>query len=506
MKKSLIFMTILALGSVWVLIRGTAFVSAEKEEVAITERVVSGDRSAAEDVIFSIGTCTSEGLIWDTDCRVGGESSTEFRYFGKQSGEEYRTYFEREIEWGEEEPLSHIYHDIDLELPVQSRVEGFGTTISMTSSLNAELAYYPKAWEALLQNATPGRTFAGEVSVADYYDIYPLELWLTYDFANTIFLKGDEKKMGQGYDVTDFLGIPVPEGQKMTAEITCGADGRIEKVAGSGTEGGVEIRSVQTSLEQGCYFSFHCESSGQPVPWESEAGNGIYFVPATKEGTEEGGKASLWYDRMVKICSLPEDCFVEKLLPDPAGERIGLLVLQDGKWRLDSLNPEDGSLVPGGEMSLAGGNGEPEIRRVGERWFIALPGEFSLLREGKEGAWEEEMGESLAAEGAQNLSGGGTGEAASETGEAKSGAGEVTSVAADPFYWDRDYALAYQDGRLALFLQESTASCGGDLFVFGASGTLYHGVYEHGGDTLNNGGFGNWIRPWARNAFRVAFE
>ncbi len=437
----------------------------QKGEISIAEEVLEGDRDAAKGFSFRIGSEANAHLIWDTfyDPWEKKINKVSFRFSGPRDASvtDVWSLYER---YEKKEPLDLLRSGSFHLTSSHSVSSGAAYSATATMTINAVAEIFPEAVQSVIDQTSTGASLTREVFPGDYYDYLPLELWLDYKDSGNRFVevKGNVNMYGTGFDVGELLQIPVPEDYRLSVTVRLNDSRELEALEVDEI-GDFWLYSSQISREEGCYFAFYLidgEGRFLPIPERKGSGNGIYFVPATREDD----RVVLWYDRIRKVCSLPEEACVVDLEEGNEADEILLVTLSDGEWRLDSMNVKDYSVSAGQPLLEADVPGS--FLRVSE----VLGGKLLMLGDGRFCMAQK------------------------EDGNYRSGIkGEIDSYGLTPeTYFGNDprvsYAAEYRDGKLALLGQVGSRRNSLYLYVFGENGLLYKGLYRHSGDLWTDSG------------------
>lgn len=316
MKKGLFLLVILVIASVTGTVNAVKLVSGQQESVEIEQQVISGDPLAAEGWQIRTGSSCDGKLSWETvfPARDGAAAESEFVF--RARGER----IDRIAVWEE---------GVYLGSP-----SGFG----MGGSISLEGVEYQEIFEQIAERTPAGETREETITLADYYEYYPLRLEIRG--GEYVFYMNEWDTDSQVYQaLQQALRIPVHPEEKLVLAVGKNEQGVITDIGCNSAEGFLDTRTSGIFREDGCYFT--CT----PVYWNGEreepirgAENVIYHMPIRiNENREVSG-----YDRIEVVIPLPADCKAQHLAEDEAGnllllsEQGGKLVLtvyENGTWQ-----------------------------------------------------------------------------------------------------------------------------------------------------------------------------
>lgn len=280
MRKALIAVCLLFALSVGGIAAVHADVNEVKDQVVITEKVLYGDKAAAEGLTIRAEATMGNYLHWDTDYTIGAQPVTKTEFV-----------FAEEKRWGDYEPggLStvsyHQWYGID--------DQDWENAVSPEGLSGLALAY----WE-LFQTLEVGEEKDKLIRVGDYYDYYPFQFGLELpnfymDFYHVDgFAAGTEQgeiMRALTAKLEEYIRIPVLEEE--TIRISLYRSG--EKQAGQrgmGTGEGDSYRGqvYNAITDDACYFIISNRSrDGRPVDLSQVPGGyGIHVLPYTYSDSE----------------------------------------------------------------------------------------------------------------------------------------------------------------------------------------------------------------------------
>lgn len=243
MKKIYAIITVLVLLSCCVFGLVTTTVNAERNQVTITEKIIYGDKSAAEGLEITTVNHLNYRLYWKTDYTIGNDSltKTDFsfyprQFFGKQTERRYEgIQLDDGIEYG--------FYD-DSPLSKQSGIQ--------------------KAYKELFDTAENGEEKTKKVYLKDYYDYYPLGIGFDLPHTNWYRYDGENLK-GEPYDALyvtekfrEYFKIPVLDSDTLTISVEKGEDGNSYST-GVDEMGMFQLYAIGTVARSNnrCFFSIN---------------------------------------------------------------------------------------------------------------------------------------------------------------------------------------------------------------------------------------------------------
>lgn len=256
-------------------------VYAEHDQVHFTETVLAGDPAAAEGLSIRAHATYNNQLFWDSNTVFNGNkpltTQTEYHFFNTEQSEE----------------SENSYNGVEL----YSDIEGSGAYI-MDMSNQIEPVGIDRAYQELYNIVQPGQELEKTITVADYYDYYPLSgiislqgiredfgIWMSYDstYDQSILNKFEE-----------FFQIPVLPTEQITISLGIDSDGatHTSSSTGEGEQFYFHTQSIVTPTT--CYFSFNNRTNVRNIIDTSliPGGYGIYaidYTPGTVKLLANGG-------------------------------------------------------------------------------------------------------------------------------------------------------------------------------------------------------------------------
>lgn len=333
MKRALCLAAVLlALGPVafaWAIL----WADGQREDVVVTENTLFGDLKAAEGARVRMVSQWQGRLVWDTVYTVGsGETESDFSFYAeakswRQRGvDEFLTY--TSTHWG----MTHV---------------------SGARSVPFDPDGYPlsEMVRKVADSTRPGETYTEVLRMKDYYDYYPLEIYVDYTDGGgrSVYYHGD------GDTMADLFRIPVPEW--VTLEITVEKDeeGEAVNVQCEDREGEALI-DVHAFGRDGCYYAYYMEGITSGEVMQPGEDYGIYYFPYIEEKYKTNRTIDPLQRR--KACSLqPGMKFVEMVLEEDLGE-LYLVTKEGDEYHLNVYEIAQEALVPVQKLAVRSVTGE----------------------------------------------------------------------------------------------------------------------------------------------------
>lgn len=313
MKRTLISMLVLMALAAGGFCAAHGFVNREKDQVILTEEVLSGDRSAAEGITVNLHAALRQQAFWDSTYTVGAENPcvTDFRFSPTQE-----PYF-----------LGPSYHGVDLTSDFERDMEEWDRE-------NGEAPQgLATAYEALAKEAPVGEEVRQTIRLRDYYEFYPWEIGA--DVPN-VYLSGYRPRSNREYQdyssyqaLQDFFRIPIQEDQ-ITIHLTKDQDDRIRSWGSSTNDSDtLYLWTVNAVGDNACYFTLQWPEEAPNPPDFSRVpgGFGIYRLPY---GPGTGKEWRLYTEDLAMVYALDTDMKVLDLRLNEAQDRLMVFQEKDG--------------------------------------------------------------------------------------------------------------------------------------------------------------------------------
>lgn len=288
------------------------------DQVQFTQTVLAGDPSAAKGLSVQTHATLGNQLFWDCATLLQGDApsitQTEYRFFNTKQAEE----------------TEQSYAGIELFSGLDSSSDFLDIPESQYTGLD-------RAYRELYNSAVPGQESQKTITVANYYDYYPLAGYISlqgihYDFG--IWSQADP-----GYDASiqnkleEFFRIPVLPNEELTISLEKDSAGTVISSGTSADEG--EQFSFYTQgvvTPQTVYFSFYNRTSQNNMVDTSliPGGYGIYAMDYTAGTVQQRGNLT----QTLENGSLHLDSLRLAYPIDPKEEFLDLCQWSDGKTLL----------------------------------------------------------------------------------------------------------------------------------------------------------------------------
>jgi len=309
-------------------------VDSQRESVVITEEVISGDPKAAEGITVEFLTHWDALALWNTQYTIGtGETVTEFAFEGDG------------VSWPKQESAY-----FDFNIPVN-----FGTAVALGEStyyekgVDLEGMWIPEVLHAVAERAKPGESYTEIVSLAEYYEYYPLEL-------SVLSGEHDMSFYSNGVDYfSEFFHIKVPADEKISVTIGKNKAGLVTDVdCNSGWEGadgwqedGLSINTAYAFGEEACFFTYACTRFDTGEHVDAEENRGIFYTPYV-----EDNRRFTISKRIEKVCDIPEDIVPAEMLWDEEQGELYLVAKAEDAYRLYIYSVTRNSVVLKQELTV----------------------------------------------------------------------------------------------------------------------------------------------------------
>lgn len=280
--------------------------NSQRESVVITEKVISGDPEAAAGVTVEFLTHWEALALWNTRYTIGsGETVTEFTFEGDG------------VTWPKQES---VYFDINIPL-------NFGTA-SVSGYNEREVDLVSELWLPEIMIDVASRTKVGEkhtelITLAEYYEYYPLELSVRSEKHNMSFYSN-------GIDYfSDFFHVRVPEDEIIEVSITKGENGAVTDAQCRDQNMGLTVDTAYAFGEEACFFTYSCTEweTGERIDAEENAG--IFLAPYVEEN-----RRFTIPGHVKKVCDIPKGIVPAEMLWDEERGELYLAAKLDEEYRL----------------------------------------------------------------------------------------------------------------------------------------------------------------------------
>ena len=322
MKKVIVFILVvaLALGGIGF---SHAAVTAAQDDLVLYPTLEIGDMTALDGRTARITFACGDHLIWKTDYPFGGEAVTEFIYD--------RTGIPEIPLWSQSELSAYLTTS---------------TYASTTGSFAIRSGGYGDMFREAASKADTNGEFTMEVALSDYLSYYLPEFQMVY-----------EGETGQCYCAVDLMGLlgsrewyedltiydSFNAAFRFPVQETDRAEIYVHK-AGSSVDGfsfnsvstpELTIHSDVSAVGIWMIASF-VDENGTPLPYESPAGHGIYFIPWKVVGqyqytTTTKDNLAPDFAHAELIFPLADDLIIHQLSID-SGAGLARILSAEGDW------------------------------------------------------------------------------------------------------------------------------------------------------------------------------
>ena len=319
MKKRLMLYVFLVLIAV-VALSGAALAGfLIQDDITIEAHTLSGDVSAAEGLTLTVYAQRNSYLTWDTTfpATAAFQAVTDF------------TYHPNGVSFSQ---------DAYLHFSTASLNGATSTTLeNLMEERNRWSDFLIEPIRELARELAPGEEKTEAVTVADYWEIYPLTLYLNLPNDSTYYDEGETSFL------TNYFHIPVPA--ELTVDITVSLDEDGECVQATINPTGEEsygFCSAELVTEQGIYLGLYSCEPGETVDFSHiQGGYGIYRIPLPQEDDY-----ALPVEDIENILPLSaEDVEAVSLLESPWDGIIEVFTVEQGALRLRLLEEETCTVI-----------------------------------------------------------------------------------------------------------------------------------------------------------------
>lgn len=319
MKKRLMLYVFLVLIAV-VALSGAALAGfLIQDDITIEAHTLSGDVSAAEGLTLTVYAQRNSYLTWDTTfpATAASQAVTDFTYH-----------------------LDGISSSDGVYLDFSTASLNGGTTTTLENLMeerNRWSDFLIEPVRELARELEPGEEKTTTVTVADYWEIYPLTLYLSIPNVTTYYDEGETNFL------TNYFHIPVPA--ELTVDITVSLEESGRGVNANINPTGERSYGFCSSAlytEQGIYFGLYSCVSEEPADFSHiQGGYGIYRIPLPQEDDY-----ALPVEDIENILPLSaEDVEAVSLLESPWDGIIEVFTVEQGTLRLRLLEEETCTVI-----------------------------------------------------------------------------------------------------------------------------------------------------------------
>lgn len=279
MKKSLILFFVLAALALFSLPVALLLAQSQKENITVTEEVLSGNPDAAAGVTLVMPSHWDGHLLWDTEYTIGDAESTRSKFHFSAQG----------VSWGWEwEKSAELFFSDSEDIP--------DWDLDLARSIPEFI--YPKIATALSRKI--GEESVTETfRIGDFYDIYPVTFRINGCSVNYGFYRNACRHL------TEFFRIPT--GNELF-EVTGWKSYMGEKYYFTGkkveNEDDVSIVNASAFGETGFYYTYCLQNPTNMECVERGQNRGIFFFPYMKK---DGDFITVELEKVVNLCEFPSD-------------------------------------------------------------------------------------------------------------------------------------------------------------------------------------------------------
>ena len=333
MKKVIVFLLAIAL-AIGGIGAAHAAVTASQDDLVLYPTIQVGDPTVLDGLTAGLTFACGNHLIWKTDYPFGGEAVTEFIYHRKPI-QPPTTY-------------SHNTMDVWLNGGMSSSVSG--------GFFSPRASEYGNLLDAVAKETPAGGSRTMTLRMADYVSHYLPDYQLRYeddtrhcseDADLYALLILEEPYTGSFVPLMQAFRFPVQPDHIMAVTVGKDSADRIVDI-GLSPENGPELHFLSDISDQGVWFvPVFRDENGAPLPYESPAGHGIYFIPWKHDDLylwSEGQPEPVTLDvKKARLCyPLDEDLRIEHMVIDAEAGTARMLTLEDGQYFLTTCDLESG--------------------------------------------------------------------------------------------------------------------------------------------------------------------
>jgi len=341
MKKALSITCVLLAVLIAATAAVTAVIMSGKDKISVTQQTLYGDESAACGITLDIDTNYRRYLFWNTRYSVDAADVVQTDY----------TFYD----------IQQRFEHVDNSHPMEMQDDikyGFDT------SLNGGIT---KAYNQLYNEVKPGEQKEIEVALSDYYDYYPLAVFINLPgnymgWSSHVLYSNDESlKADHGRYITPFteyFRIPVLPESCLTISIGKSISGNSVSTGGGYTGSDhFEIYTHSVQTDDAFYFVFDAHTNADRLVDTSliKGGFGIYKLPYISSG--DGYEVCV--DSMQTVFTLDPNAYIIELEISDDGRLMYLYTVENGIYTLTLI---DASTYEQVQKLYIGKAGEQESR------------------------------------------------------------------------------------------------------------------------------------------------
>ncbi len=328
MRKSLIIGIIVMLLSVAGLAGVCISVTAQDENISLTETVLVGDASYGEDISFRINSHWNERLLWEVETNIGKKTVTDAEFSFYPDGFEY-----------EIPPESEAGFEYSMNF-------GRGSSHDLLDESDSRNIPFREVFLDVSSRTEPGETRKETVTLADYYEYFEMELYVRSEKYLRRYVgayNGDENAY-----ISDILGLQIPQGLQFEATVEKSVNGEVYNISGNAVEDPVRIISEGIVLADGIYIYVYAVDENGVLTDISEGGYGIYKIPLGRTQTNGEETAVMAIEEFALAYSIEEKILA--MTSDEEEEELFLVIERSGEMILQRIDKEGMELLQ--EFSL----------------------------------------------------------------------------------------------------------------------------------------------------------
>ncbi len=337
MKKVIVFILVLAIALGGIGFAHTA-VTASQDDLLVYPTLEIGDPTALVGRTAQLTFSCGEHLFWHTDYHFGGEAVTEFVY-SQEALMPPRNYDRNRLE---------VYLS-----------QGMSTGVS-GGSLSLNITAYGALLRAVSEETPQNGSKTMELFLSDYAQYYVPDYELFYEDGSREcsesvslydFLSGDHtyRTPASYRALTELFRFPVREGHEVSATIEKDGMGQVTGLEFY-SQNSPKLNFITDVTAEGVWFvPLFRDESGAPLPYESPAGHGIYFIPWKNDGIIHYGlgeveRLTLDVDQTKRVYPLEEALNLQHMVIDAENGLAQMLTLEDGAYVLTTCDLETGTV------------------------------------------------------------------------------------------------------------------------------------------------------------------
>lgn len=334
MKKVLVITIALLLAAAVAVPMAVSSIAAPRTEVGYFEQTLFGDPSAANGLEIDLHETYKQRIFWDSTLRFdSGILSSDTSMESYTKGNNPRMY--------------------TATVPELSIYTVIGGNLDAASGLG-------RAYDDMLRDALPDVEHSMRVRVADYYDYYPVSIYIAPEAGDGRTVRGtpyvvDEDSLSlvkpadrraawiEMAKIIDYFRIPVLDDQYVVISGTKNKDGKIYRAGNYGDpdESGDNyyLQSISIAADDGFYFYFYAYSEKNRLMDFSHVpgGYGLYFLPFSEEAD---GSRGIDGDGLRTVLPLDPDKYIYNLSIDADGHLL-LVTREDGALYASVIETEN---------------------------------------------------------------------------------------------------------------------------------------------------------------------